>query len=77
MMTKTEAVEYMTDIMAKFVGYSGKVLPDDVTEKLKELRYWRQMSFPRPYMTPCSEIRNWRHSWTVPAVRIQEFCSIW
>ena len=51
MMTKTEAVEYMTDIMAKFVGYSGKVLPDDVTEKLKEL--------------------------TVPAVRIQEFCSIW
>ena len=36
MMTKTEAVEYMTDIMAKFVGYSGKVLPDDVTEKLKE-----------------------------------------
>ena len=74
MMTKTEAVEYMTDIMAKFVGYSGKVLPDDVTEKLKELRVLETDELPK---TPCSEIRNWRHSWTVPAVRIQEFCSIW
>lgn len=47
MMTKTEAVEYMTDIMAKFVGYSGKVLPDDVTEKLKELRKLETEELPK------------------------------
>jgi len=47
MMTKTEAVEYMTDIMAKFVGYSGKVLPDDVTEKLKELRALETEELPK------------------------------
>nr|WP_138306232.1 MULTISPECIES: L(+)-tartrate dehydratase subunit alpha [unclassified Clostridium] len=46
-MTKTEAVEYMTDIMAKFVGYSGKVLPDDVTEKLKELRALETGELPK------------------------------
>ncbi len=27
----------MTDVMAKFVGYTGKVLPDDVTAKLEDL----------------------------------------
>ncbi|MBE2984431.1 L(+)-tartrate dehydratase subunit alpha [Campylobacter sp. RM9344] len=36
-MQKEQAVAKMTDIMAKFVGYSGKVLPDDVTAKLEEL----------------------------------------
>lgn len=37
-MNKQEAVKKMTDIMAKLVEYSGKVLPDDVFEKLAELR---------------------------------------
>ncbi|MDA3077042.1 L(+)-tartrate dehydratase subunit alpha [Campylobacter sp. JMF_04 NA10] len=32
-----ENVEKMTAVMASFVGYSGKILPDDVTAKLKEL----------------------------------------
>lgn len=36
-MNKTKQVQKMTDVMAKFVYYSGKVLPDDVTNKLKEL----------------------------------------
>ncbi|MBE3609409.1 MULTISPECIES: L(+)-tartrate dehydratase subunit alpha [Campylobacter] len=36
-MQKEQAVAKMTDVMAKFVGYSGKVLPDDVTAKLEEL----------------------------------------
>ncbi|HBW3018099.1 TPA: L(+)-tartrate dehydratase subunit alpha [Klebsiella aerogenes] len=36
-MSKSEQISRMTDIMAKFVGYTGKVLPDDVTAKLKEL----------------------------------------
>lgn len=31
-------VEKMTDIMAKFIAYTAKKLPDDVVEKLKELR---------------------------------------
>lgn len=37
-MSNKQAVEKMTDIMAKFVAYSGKVLPDDVYAKLEELR---------------------------------------
>lgn len=37
-MRKEQAVTKMTDIMAKFVAYSGKVLPDDVYAKLEELR---------------------------------------
>ena len=36
-MDKQKAVQKMIEIMAKFVGYTGKVLPDDVTEKLLEL----------------------------------------
>lgn len=37
-MNKQEAVKKMTDVMAKLVDYSGKVLPDDVFEKLTELK---------------------------------------
>ncbi len=37
-MSDQKAVEKMTDIMARFVDYSGKVLPDDVFAKLEELR---------------------------------------
>ena len=29
-MSKSEQISRMTDIMARFVGYTGKVLPDDV-----------------------------------------------
>jgi len=36
-MDKEKAVQKMTEVMAKFVGYTGKVLPDDVTAKLLEL----------------------------------------
>ena len=36
-MDKAKAVQKMTEVMAKFVGYTGKVLPDDVTAKLREL----------------------------------------
>jgi L(+)-tartrate dehydratase alpha subunit len=36
-MNKQAQVANMTDIMAKFVGYSSKVLPDDVKAKLEEL----------------------------------------
>ncbi|MDY4011487.1 MAG: L(+)-tartrate dehydratase subunit alpha [Fusobacterium gastrosuis] len=36
-MNKNDAVKKMTEVMAKLVGYSGKVLPDDVYAKLEEL----------------------------------------
>ena len=36
-MDKQKAVQKMTEVMAKFVGYTGKVLPDDMTAKLHEL----------------------------------------
>ena len=32
-MDKEKAVQKMTEVMAKFVGYTGKMLPDDVTAK--------------------------------------------
>ena len=37
-MTKEQSVEKMTDIRAKLVDYSGKILADDVYAKLEELR---------------------------------------
>lgn len=37
-MNKEQAVAKMTGTMAKFVAYTGKVLPDDVYAKLEELR---------------------------------------
>lgn len=36
-MDKQEQVEKLTNYVAKFVGYTGKVLPDDVIAKLDEL----------------------------------------
>ena len=36
-MSKSEQISRMTDIMARFVGNTGKVLPDDVTAKLQDL----------------------------------------
>jgi len=36
-MTKVEAVARMTDVLAKFVAYTGKRLPDDVRAKIREL----------------------------------------
>jgi L(+)-tartrate dehydratase alpha subunit len=37
-MDKREAVKSLTDIMAKFTGYVGKRLPQDVLDKLAKLR---------------------------------------
>ena len=36
-MTHEEQVKRMTDMMAKFIGFTGKKLPDDVIAKLTEL----------------------------------------
>lgn len=37
-MTKNDNVKQMIDIVAKFVAHTGKILPDDVTKKLEELK---------------------------------------
>ncbi|MBI4804379.1 MAG: L(+)-tartrate dehydratase subunit alpha [Desulfovibrio sp.] len=37
-MDKQEAIRSLTDIMARFTGYMGKRLPQDVLDKLAELR---------------------------------------
>ncbi len=37
-MTHSELTEKFTDVMTKFTSYFGKVLPDDVMERLTELR---------------------------------------
>ena len=36
-MEREEAVKHMTDVMAKFVAFTGKRLPDDVRAKIEEL----------------------------------------
>lgn len=36
-MNATEQTQQMTDTIAKFIAYLGRVLPDDVTQKLQEL----------------------------------------
>ena len=36
-MQREEAVRHMTDIMAKFVAFTGKRLPDDVRAKIEEV----------------------------------------
>lgn len=45
--TKEEGVRYLTDIIAKFVGFTGKILPDDVMAKLKALREKEQEKLPQ------------------------------
>lgn len=47
MMTKEEGVRYLTDTIAKFVGVTGKILPDDVMAKLKALREQEQEQLPK------------------------------
>ena len=43
-MTKEEQVKKLTDYMAKFIAYTAKKLPDDVIEKLTELREKEDLS---------------------------------
>ena len=46
-MTHEEQVKRMTDMMAKFVGFTGKKLPDDVIAKLTELRSKETEAMPK------------------------------
>ena len=47
-MTKAEVSERMTDVLAKFVAYTGKRLPDDVRAKIAELAAEDSSSSGRP-----------------------------
>lgn len=68
-MSKSEQISRMTDIMAKFVGYTGKVLPDDVTAKLKELHKKRPASWLTSSLPPWLKTSVWPKSWIVPPAR--------
>ena len=61
-MNKQEQVAKMTDIMAKFVDYSGKHLPDDVEAKLKELAAKETVPLPRFCMKLTPATRSWRRN---------------
>ena len=46
-MTHEEQVKRMTDMIAKFVGFTGKKLPDDVIAKLTEQREKETEAMPK------------------------------
>ena len=53
-------VELMTEWMASFVAQIAKVLPDDVTAKLKELQQKEESPLARYCTIRCGRIRSWR-----------------
>ena len=74
-MSREEQVEKLTAYMANFIGYTAKVLPDDVIAKLDELAEREDGFLPKViYRDDEEKSRSWRKNWTDPAVRIQE-CS--
>lgn len=73
-MSREEQVEKLTAYMANFIGYTAKVLPDDVIAKLDELAEREDGFLPKVIYQTMKKIRSWRKNWTDPAVRIQE-CS--
>ena len=61
-MSNEQAVQKMTDIMAKFVAYTGKVLPDDVREKLASCGRRKPVNWQKPFMMRCLRIRSWQRN---------------
>ena len=55
-MDKEKSIKKMTEVMAKFVGYTGKVLPDDVTAKLRELAERETQPLQRRSIKRCLKI---------------------
>lgn len=58
-MSKEAQVKQMTDIMAKFVGYTAKVLPDDVAAKLKELTEKETVPIAKLLYETYAKTRSW------------------
>ena len=53
-MSREEQVEKLTAYMANFIGYTAKVLPDDVIAKLDELAEREDGFLPKViYQTRC------------------------
>ena len=53
MSTKEQQVQEMTNVIAKFIAYMAKKLPDDVEAKIKELA----ADEIKPFMKLC--IKTW------------------
>ena len=51
-------VQKLTDIMAQFVGFTAKKLPDDVIAKLEELRAQEDSPMATVFTIRCSAIRS-------------------
>ena len=58
-MSNEVQVKKLTDIMAQFVGFTAKKLPDDVIAKLQELRDKEDSPMTNVTTIPCSATRNW------------------
>lgn len=68
-MSNEAQVKKLTDVMAQFVGFTAKKLPDDVIAKLQELRGKEDTPMTKASMIPCSVTRNWLWKWIVLPVR--------
>ena len=59
-MQREEAVRHMTDIVAKFVAFTGKRLPDDVRAKIEELAKQEEEPLAKASTRRWSAIRSSR-----------------
>lgn len=71
----------MTEVMAKFVGYTGKVLPDDVTAKLRELSERETQPLAKEIYKTMFENQRLAKELNRPSCQdtgvIQFFCKMW
>ena len=80
-MDKQKAVQKMTEVMAKFVGYTGKVLPDDVMAKLRELSERETQPLAKEIYKTMFENQRLAKELNRPSCQdtgvIQFFCKMW
>ncbi len=76
-MSKSEQISHMTDVMAKFVGYTGKVLPDDVTAKLEDLHKKETSKLADVIFTTMIENQRLAKSWIDLPARTPVSFSFW
>lgn len=68
-------VEKMTDLVAKFVAYTAKKLPDDVIAKLEELRAKEDSPMARVIYDTMFRNQELAAKLTGPPVRTPASCS--
>lgn len=59
-MSKKEQVEQLTQYMANFVAYIGKMLPDDIIAKLDELAEKEDSPLSKVIYQTMKKIRTWQ-----------------